>query len=202
MRSTTISSQGFELSWLVPETVDEYNSLAPKRANPCLEDAVSLIFLHSAATTFRDRLSTKLAEVTGIKPEEDETEGKHIKRVFVEEAKKRGLDPAAKSTRDALVAEWTPLAQAIMSAIKFDPSVAERTGVGPKLAKLHIGWAEKAVLKDGGVELAALLGKVLNTTIELTGTNEEKVITLAKAIAANEKRKRDAQAEKDYDPTA
>lgn len=206
MKPITVNSQGFELTWKVPETIEEYNGLAPKRANAVLEDGISLIFLHSAATTFRDKLSDKLGEITGIKrvetDDDSETQGKHIKRLFVEVAKQRGLDPAAKATKEALVAEWTPIAQAIMSAIAFDPSEREATGGTPKLAKQYTEWATKAVLADGGARLAGLLGKVLNVTVDLSGSNEDKVVALAKAIAANEKRKRDLAANKDYDPTA
>jgi hypothetical protein len=207
MKSIIVNSQGFELTWSVPETNEEYNSLAPKRNNPVLEDATSLIFLHSAATKFRDQLSTKLGELTSIKrvvtDDDEETQGKHIRRVFVETAKARGLDPQAKAARDQLTAEWTPLAQSIMSGIVFDPSDREATGGTPKVAKIYSEWATKAVLADGGAKLATLLGKVLNITIDLSGqSNEEKVVTLARNIAANEKRKRDLAASKEYDPTA
>lgn len=206
MKTITVNSQGFEMSWQVPETIAEYNSLAPKRVEPALEDGISLIFLHSAATKFRDKLSDKLGEITGVKrvvtDDDEETQGKHIKRVLVEVAKARGLDPAAKATREALFAEWQPTAQRIMSSIAFDPSEREATGGTPKLAKQYTEWATKAVLTDGGEKLASLLGKVLNITVDLSGTNEEKVVALAKAIAANEKRKRDQAAQKEYDPTA
>lgn len=210
MKTVVVSSQGFELNYSVPDTCEEYNRLAPKRENPVLEDAVSNVLYRNVLNKFRDQLVTKLEEVTGVarinSGTEDEpvweSEGKYMKRVIVEVAKQRGLDPAAKATRELLLAEWTPTAQAILAGIKFDPSEREATGGQPSLAKTYINWASQAVQADGGAKLAGLLGKVLGTTITLVGDPAADVQTLARAIATNEKRKRDAANQGGYDPTA
>jgi hypothetical protein len=219
MISRKVSSQGFELNWLVPESTSEYDSLAPKRTQPCLEDAILSTWYRNGANKFRDALCEHVEKVTkvtrinsGTEEKPDwEKEGVYLKRAFAEYAKARGLDPAAKTTRDTILAELTPEAQKILDGIRFDPSEREATGGGPALAKTYIEWAKIAVKKDGGVRLAALLGKALNTTVTLpaAGTSgdaekdaEPVVTALAKVIAANEKRKRDeqlAKAKAEYD---
>lgn len=202
MKSVTVSSQGFELNYSVPATIEEYNSLAPKRDNPVLEDAVQNILYRNVFNKFRDALVTKLEEISGVarinSGSEDEpkweSEGKYMRRMMAEVAVKRNLDPAAKSTRDTLLAEWTPLAQEILSAIKFDPAERESTGSAPTIAKTYLAWATQAVTADGGSKLAGLLAKALSNPVPLTGDKDTDISTLAKAIAANEKRKRDAAA--------
>ena len=214
-----VSSQGFELDWLVPESPSEYDGLAPKRTQPCLEDAVLSTWYRNGANKFRDALCEHVEKVTTVARINEgtadepkwEKEGVYLKRAFAEYAKARGMDPSAKATRDTLIAELTPAAQTILDGIKFDPSERESTGGGPALAKTYLEWAKIAVKKDGGSRLAALLGKALNTTITLPafGTSgdadkdaEPVVKALATAIAANEKRKRDeqlAKAKAEYD---
>jgi hypothetical protein len=214
-----VSSQGYELDWNVPQTEQEYDSLAPKRTKPCLEDAILSTWYRGGANKFRDALCTHIEKVTGVarinsgteeKPEW-EKEGVYLKRAFAEYAKARGMDPAAKATRDTIIAETSAEAQKILDGIPFDPSERESTGTGPSLAKTYIEWAKLAYKKDGGTRMADLLGKALNTTITLpaAGTSgdadkdAEPVITaLAKAISANEKRKRDietAKAKSEYE---
>lgn len=201
MRKQVVSSMGMELNWNVPESASEYNSLAPKRADAVLEDAINSTWYRSGANKLRDQFCEWLEKNTGVArvnngTEDDpkwEQEGKYIKRVIVAVAEQRGLDVNAKSTRDALLAEWTPAAQGLLDAIKFDPSEREATGGQPQLAKTYINWATQAVKTGKGQALADMLAKLNNTTITLSGNEEADVTTLAKAIAANEKRKRDEQ---------
>jgi hypothetical protein len=213
MITRKVSSQGFELNWRVPETTQEYDSLAPKRTQPCLEDAILSTWYRGGANQFRDKLCEHVEKVTNVarinsgteeKPDW-EKEGVYLKRAFAEYAKSRGMDPAAKATRDTIITELTPAAQQILDGIAFDPSERESTGTGPTLAKTYLEWAKIAYKKDGGQRLAALLGKALNTTVSLpaAGTSgdadkdaEPVIKALAQAIAANEKRKRDEQAAK------
>lgn len=205
MKTLTVSSQGFELNFLVPETCDEYNSLAPKRQNPVLEDAIMNVLYRNVFNKFRDQLVSKLEEVTGVKrinsgTEEDpvwESDGKYMKRTIAEVAKVRGLNPAAKATRETLLAEWTPMAQGILSNIKFDPSERESTGGTPSVAKQYTAWAMQAVEQDGGTKIAGLLAKFVGP-VNLSGNKEEDVKTIARAIAANEKRKRDLASQQGY----
>lgn len=210
MKNVTVNTLGFELTASVPESVEEYNKLAPKRVDPCLEDAIWYNILHVTNTKFRDQFSEWLGKHTGYarieaaegSDDKDETQGAHIKRVLALVAKDRGLDPAAKATKEILFAEWTADAQRIMSGIKFDPSERESTGGAPALAKTYIAWASQAVQSDGGTKLAGLLSKVLGTTITLAGDPAADTITLARAIGQNEKRKRDAANAGGYNPEA
>jgi hypothetical protein len=215
-----VNSQGFTLLWNVPENPAEYDALAPKRDQPCLEDATLSTWYRSGAPKWRDKLCELVENVTKVERINEgttdepkwEKEGVYIKRAFAEYAKAKGLDPAAPTSRDSIIAELTPAAQVLLDGIRFDPSEKEGTSGGPALAKTYMEWAKIAVKKDGGVRLAAMLAKLLNTTItlpaagtvELTGdekqdaeivekNNEPVVKALATAIAANEKRKRDEQ---------
>jgi hypothetical protein len=204
VRNITVNSQGFELSWSVPETEDEYNRLAPKRLKPCLEDAIMNTWYRNGANKFRDGLCEYLEDTTGVErlntgTEEKpvwETESKYIRRVIVSVAQQRGLDPAAKATTETLIAEWTPAAQKILSGIAFDPSEREPSERVAPLAKTYIAWADKAVQMDNGVRLAGLLAKVLGVSITLGTDPAANVKTLARAIATNEARKRALEAAK------
>jgi hypothetical protein len=218
MITRKVNSQGFELDCKVPETNEEYNGLAPKRNNAVLEDAINNTLYRGVFAEFRPALLEKLESVTGVKrinsgTEDDpvwESDGKFMKRLVATVATQRGMDPNAKATKDSLIGEWTPIAQAILDGIKFDPSTREPSTQAPGLAKRYLGWAKDAVKADGGSKLATILGKLLNVSITLpdigsTGDvdkdQESRVKTLAGYIAQNEKRKRDiqdAQAKAEY----
>lgn len=205
-----VSSQGFSLLWSVPASTTEYNSLAPKRANAVLEDAIFSTWYRNGANKFRDALCEAVEKATGVarinsgteKEPKWEQEGKYLKRVWVEVATQRGQDPTADGVIEAIRDEYATQAQSILDKIVFDPSEKEATGGTPALAKTYIAWATEAIKKDGGAKLSGLLSNVLNTSITLPapGTsgdfdadNAEGIKVLATAIAANEKRKRDAQ---------
>lgn len=220
MTNKTVSSQGFELSFPVPDSVEEYNNLAPKRSNPCLEDAVQNTLYRSVFNRFRDRLCealekySKLERVNSGTKEEPkyEAEGVYIRKVLAHLATARGLDPAAKATKDQLIKELTPLAQTVLTggsaqftndkgepetvtypAIKFDPTERE-PGSGPAIAKTYLSWAEEAIKGGKAEHLAGLLSKAINEPVAITGDAEADKQTLAKAIAQREKIKRDEQA--------
>ncbi len=206
MRKLLVSSQGWEFSINAPETVEEYNGLAPKRLNPCLEDAIFNTWYRNGAPRFRDALCTYLEGVTGVarinsgteeKPEW-EKEGAFRKRAIATALQAAGKDPNLKANQDAFVAEHQVAIQGLADAIAFDPSEREATGGSPTIAKTYTAWATMGVDKDGGKELAGLLGTCLGRTITLTGTREMDILVLAKAIAENEKRKRDAMAATGY----
>lgn len=207
MISRTVSSQGFELNYLVPETTEEYNSLAPKRNNPVLEDAILSTWYRNGANKFRDALCEHLEKVTGVArlnlgTDDDpkwEQEGKFIKRVIVALATQAGIDPASNEAKTSFYTRFQADAQAILNMNKFDPSERESTGGGGGLvAKLYIGWATTAVKNGNASKLAAMLSKVLNQPIPVTGDEVEDIKTLSKGIAANEKRKRDLAKTQEY----
>ena len=56
MKRIPVNSLGFELTRAVPDSIEEYNALAPKRDNPVLEDATANILYRSTFAKFRDAL--------------------------------------------------------------------------------------------------------------------------------------------------
>ena len=200
MRKQKVSTSGWELDWNVPENEQEYNSLAPKRIEPMREDAVNNTWYRSGAPKLRDGLCEYLERVTGVvrtnagtddKPDW-EKEGAFIKRSIAEYLKAQNLDPASKANTETFRAQHQAQVQAILDGIAFDPSERESTGTGPSIAKTYTAWAAQAVTKDGGKHLAELLGVALNAPVTLTGDAAADTVTLAKAIALNEKKKREA----------
>ena len=184
MITRKVNSLGFDLNYQVPASVEEYNGLAPDRVNPCLEDAILSTWYRNGANKFRDKLCDAIEKSSGVKrinagtddEPKWENESKFIKRAVAEVATSRGLDPAGKGVAESIRAEWQDAAQKILDGIPFDPKEATREG-GSNLA----------------TKLAGLLSKALNSDVALTGDTEADTKTLAKAIAANEKRKRDEQ---------
>ena len=200
MRKQAVNSSGWELSWNVPATTDEYNSLAPKRENPVLEDAINNTWYRAGANKFRDALCEYLERVTGVTRINEgtdekpvwEKEGIFIKRAITGFLQAAGKDPSAKSNVEEFRMQHQSAVQGLLDGIAFDPSERESTGTGPSIAKTYTAWATQAVTKDGGKRLAELLGVALNAPVTLTGDAAADTVTLAKAIALNEKKKREA----------
>lgn len=179
---------GFVVKVAVPETVEEYNSLAPKRANAVLEDAVASTCYRSVSPVIRDGLCTVLdADAPagfGVKrknfgTEEEpqwEKEGVFIKRAIAE------LMQRDNKTEEQVRADLLPHVQAVADSAdaKFDPSLRESTGgSGPAIGKNDLKLAA-AVIADGrSVEIAGKLSALLGVTV---ATDEK---SLARAIADN-----------------
>lgn len=178
---------GFTVLVNVPETVEEYNSLAPKRPNAVLEDATASTCYRSVSPVIRDGLCSVLEADApageGIKrknfgTEEDpqlEKEGVFVKRAIQELMASRG------ETEAQVRAYLLPKVQAIADsdAAKFDPSLREGTGTGPAIGKNDLKLAA-AVIADGrATEIAGKLSVLLGTTV---ATDEK---SLARAIADN-----------------
>lgn len=201
MITRKVTSQGFDLNFLVPETTDEYNSLAPKRLNPVLEDAILSTWYRNGANRFRDALCEHLEKEVGIARTntgtEDkpvwEPEGKFVKRASIAWQTAQGLEVGSKAGEDAFYAHFTPAAQTILDGIKFDPSEREAVGAQPAISKAALKLAEEIITKGKGQTAIDSLNKLLGTSSALTGDSAVDVKTLAKAIAANEKRKREIQ---------
>lgn len=177
MIRTEVSSLGYNLTKEHPATVEEYNALAPKRANACLEDATASTDYRSVFPVFRDSFLTELGETFGVPREnfgtEDEpkweTEGKWFNRIVAKSGK----------TPEQFRAETIGIAQKHMDAAPFDPSEREAKGTGPAIGKRDLALAQQ-VIADGKADaiagkLAAILGRDVPT--------DEK--SLARAIADN-----------------
>lgn len=188
---------GFTVLVNVPATTDEYNTLAPKRTNPVLEDAVASTCYRSVSPVIRDGLCAFLdadpapaenpteaqvkAAGLGIKrknfgTEEEpqlEKEGVFIKRAI------QTLMQTRNENEQQVRAFLQPTVQAIADSddAKFNPALREGTGTGPAIGKNDLKLAAQ-VIADGKADLvAAKLSEKLGVTI----TTDEK--SLARAIA-------------------
>ena len=93
------------------------------------------------------------------------------------------------ASTEAAAASFASLAQETIGSIAFDPSESEKAPSGPKkVAKAYVTLAEKAAASGKLAALASQLGSKLgNWKVEAT------VDSVAKAIAEDQRRKREAQ---------
>ena len=205
-----VNSLGFELNKSVPVTNEEYDQLAGESNAACAHATASTLY-RSTFPQFRSLFLHGCDEseagpeikgidhndVTGIKrntkpsgkkDEEgndievwDETEGKFWARVKAE----LGLSD------EAAIARFGELAQQCMDRAEFDPKVKERGVSGPrKPAKTYVKIAKQAVEQGKAQLLADKLAAALGYEVAVVGDVEKDTDTLAKAIAANEAKKR------------
>lgn len=179
---------GYTITKEVPESVEEYNRLAPKRDNAALEDAINNTMYRGVHNKIRDGFVTELETLTGIArnnagTEDDpkwESEAKYHSRALAAHAKATG------KSEDSLRAEWAPVIQRHADAAKFDPSETEREGgSGPKIGKNDLKFATELFTnrKDKVADVVAFLTAKLGRAVTLQGTDEEQIKTLALAYA-------------------
>lgn len=172
---------GFNISKEVPSTPEEYNALAPKRVNACVEDAVSNTIYRGTSPVIRDKFCDYLEAERkivrknfGTEDEpQPEKEGVYIKRAIAE------LVAANGKTEEGIRADLLPFIQKFADEAPFDPSLREGSGQGPAIAKRDLALAEQ-VTKDGkendvAAKLATLLGRAVANDVK----------SLARAIADN-----------------
>lgn len=170
MKDTTIRSLGLDLAVKVPESVDEFNTLAGN-ANACLDEATNNILYRSWLADFRSTYCEKLETTAGIERKTrdtgkkdtkgepvlvyDESEAEFVKRVCAE----KGVEITA----------FKSLADEVAAGIAFDPKATERKTAGPKkLPKMYLEIAQK-VLDAGAAEaVAAKLSGKLGITVAPT----------------------------------
>lgn len=177
MKRIQVSSLGFDLSREVPSSVDEYNALAPKRDNPCLEDAVANILYRSTFARFRDSFLDAIEKVTGIKrinhgTDKDpqwESDAKFLKRLIAE----LGI------TEEAFVEKYQKDAQAAMDAAPFNPAERESTGEGPKVGKRDKENAVE-IIKIGEPKLGQVVAALAAKLGRAVASDED---SLARALA-------------------
>lgn len=172
---------GFELNHSVPETVEEYNSLAPTRKDAALEDAVANIEYRGVFPEFRDALADHVEADSGI--ERAITGGTEEKPVYESEGKYLAKVIAGKfgGDKDAFVAHYAAKAQEILDGIKFDPSATERKSDGPAIGKRDLALAKELITRGEAkvAQVAAILGQKLGRAV---ATDEK---SLARAFADN-----------------
>lgn len=176
MQRIQVSSLGFDLTKEVPQTVEEYNALAPKRENAALEDAINNTLYRGTLADFRDAFLTELGILTGVArinhgTEEEpqlESEARWYKRILA-------------ANGGVVKPEWVTLAQKHMDAAAFNPAERERKSDGPAIGKRDIALAQELIKRGEGkvAEVAALLAKKLGREV---ATDEK---SLARAFADN-----------------
>lgn len=182
MQQVTISVLGFSPTITVPSTPEEYNALAPKRANACVEDANNNTIYRGVSPVIRDGICAML-EAAGVARKnfgtddepQWEKEGVFKKRAIAELASQRGTDEAA------VMASFNDAVQAIADSkeARFDPSERETKGPAAAFGKGDLKLAEQ-VIADGKVYvIAAKLSAILNRPV---ATDDK---SLARAIADN-----------------
>ena len=206
MVSKTVSSLGYDLVVQVPSTIEEYDTAA-KKAGAALESAINNVLYRSTFAEFRGTFSDAIENNTGIErktevvngkdgqPKKDsdgevvtrftETEKVYFDRVCATLAADGKFD-----SPEAAAASFKDLAQSIIGGIAFDPSETERVFTGPKkIAKAYIAVAQKAHDTGKLVHLATQLQHKLGETWKV----EHTVDSVARAIAEDQRRKREAQ---------
>lgn len=172
-----VSSLGYTLTKEVPSSVEEYNGLAPKRENPCLEDATYNTFYRATLPAFRDSVLAELGEQFGVERinhgTEDEpkleTEGKWMARIVAKSGQ----------SREDFLASTTAIAQKHMDAAPFDPSERERSSDGPKVGKRDKDMAEE-LLKRGEAKVAEVTAQLSTKLGRAVGSDVDSV---ARALA-------------------
>jgi hypothetical protein len=173
MQDITVSTLDYDLSYSVPSTPEEFDTLG-KETGLCIRNAVNNVIYRSVLAEFRDTFTEKLAELTGIErryrvvrpgqkdangvtvQEEltawDETEKVYVRRVWAELS---AADPEKYPTPDAARGAYASLAQEVIASILFDPSKSTRESVGPrKTPKTYVEIADRVIELSGGLEQA------------------------------------------------
>lgn len=202
-----VSSLGFvDLDYSVPATIEEYNALAPKRNNPILEDAIDNIIKHKVLSQFRnkflDAVEVKYKDIEGSarqnfgteKTPKWEQDMPYFNRLIALVVTHEGGSPSDAGAVAKVLGDLRGLAQETLSAQKFNVADREPSTAGPSVAKMYTEWAEEAFTKGVHEKLLGFLNKACNTSVAFTGDVAADKATLAKAIATNEKRKRDLAA--------
>lgn len=142
MISKTVKSCGVSYNISVPETAEEFDSLA-KRPGACVEEAVSNVIYRGTNADFRGAYLDKLVEHTGIqRPTKEHPEGVkdaegNVKQVFVNsEGKDIDLIVAQAKLSDE---QCQSIASTI--SVTFDPSERERKVKEPNAGKQDLELA-------------------------------------------------------------
>jgi hypothetical protein len=205
MVSKQVNTLGFELNVNVPDNVAEYDNLA-KKQGACLESAVLNVLYRSVFAKFRQQFAeavenntgiARLTEPTGKKvknddgteSDEDQVRYTETEKVYFDRACAELVKSGQFASVEAAAASFASLAQQTITSIAFDPSESEKTPSGPKkVAKAYTVLAEKAAAAGKLEALASqLASKLGNWKVEAT------VDSVAKAIAEDQRRKREAQ---------
>lgn len=205
MKPEVYASVGVDWTILVPETVDEYNTLARQAGNPCLDAAIDHIVFHDTLGDIRHEFAEALSKELKIERLKKETGEKDDKGAAITKPENDGafinrmLAQTGKKATD-----FTDIIKAVSEKVTFDPSVSARTGKSKETPKFATN-AAKELLAMHGREVNGKLVDVNVITSTLEGLNPDCAKaerpegsatptseSLAKLIAANEARKKAA----------
>ena len=204
-----VSSLIFEdLDYSVPATIEEYNALAPKRTNPILEDAIDNIMKHKVLSQFRNKFLDWVEEKYKDIPESArknfgtektpkwEADMPYITRLQALVLTSEGKSPTDAAAAKAFSDQLRQDAQRVLSEQKFNVAEREPTlGGGGAIAKTYLEMAKQSFAKgrEFADKLLGYLNKATNSALAYGDDEEANIATLAKAISANEKRKREVE---------
>jgi len=178
MKQHIADSLGFDVMVQVPETVEEFDSLAG-RSGACLEEATDNVIYRGVLAEFRSKLVDALEKDTSFPIEREQKKNakgepqfdKDQKPILVvsesEGAYKKRLQAHLGLDDDAFAARFAPLAQQVAQGIKFDPKATERKPKTPPKTYLE---AARSILAQGGTyeKAAGKLGAELNREVPAT----------------------------------
>lgn len=224
MKTQKYKSLGFEVSFQVPETVEEFDANA-KRVGACLSEAINNVVYRSSMAEYREgflhgydvlddagkvvKHIKGVDEVTGIE-RKTKSSGKQrtVKGADGVETKEdiTVWDEKESEYLDRVIAEkgWDeataaknlqPIADAVAGAIAFDASARERKPAQPKkLPQMYVDSATRVIDNGNQEKIVKKLLKESNTVVTLTGDREKDIQALGWGIKANEDAKRAAAA--------
>lgn len=204
MKKATYSSVGVNWDIMVPETVDEYNGLAKREGNPCLDDAIDHIVFHDTLGEIRYEFAEALSKELKVERPKKDTGEKDEKGQPITKPINDGafinllLAQSGKKATD-----FPDIIKAVAEKVKFDPSASTRTGGGKEIAKQYITAATELLAMhgrevngkviDAGAITTSLEG--LNPSVEKQERGENGLPSkeyLGRLISVNEARKRAA----------
>ena len=203
MINKEVSTLGFTLNVSVPASIGEYDQLAKKEGS-ALESAVLNVLYRSVFAAFRSQFATAVENNTGITrateptgkkiknedgSEEDAVKFSETEKVYFDRVCAEMVQMKQAASLESAAASFNELAQATIASIAFDPSESVREVSQPKkVAKAYVVLAEKAQANGKLESLAvSLTAKLANWRVEAT------VDSVAKGIAEDQRRKREAQ---------
>ena len=205
MKTVEASTLGFKLNVQVPETVEEFDTLA-KAVGAALEYANRNVLYRSVFAKFRASLSEAVENQTSI-PRKTEQTGKKVKddegndtdedqeryceseKIYFDRVVAKLVKTGEFENKELAAASFGALAQKTIDTIAFDPSEPERAASGPrKVAKSYVELAQKA--SDNG-KLEAL-ANALREKLGNSWRIEDTVDSVAKAVSEDQRRIREA----------
>ena len=192
MKVVQYDSGGHKFNINVPESVDEFDSLA-KKVGACLEAAIDHEVYHGTLGDIRDAFATKVEEVHGIKRREIGTgvfEGEGEAKAEVTKTEKNDVFLSRVAAEKNLTGEApfqdiaNMLSHGGAAEVKFDPSVRERKAPkAPVVAKWAIEQATKFLAEASEKAKAKFLHRAneVGSPVTLGEDNAENVKAVARA---------------------